>query len=132
MILHLKAAEAKDVPNLDMVGKSDPYLTFELTTSPQVWKTKTIQNSLTPKWNQIFHLPITPRMEDVLTISLYDEDEGKKDDFISQKQFTMQELQFGQLTDQWYAFTPGKGVKKGGNVRLIFHLDKHDKDSLVV
>ncbi|KAK8890065.1 Protein Aster-C [Tritrichomonas musculus] len=127
MELHIKAIEAAEVPKMDTCGKSDPYLKFSLSTSSQTWKTKTKKNTNTPVWNEEFHLPITSNMSDELTIKLYDDDDVSKDDIISSMTFPVRNFQVGKVIDQWYSFTPAKGVKNGGKVRLVFHLDKSGK-----
>ena len=124
MELHIKAVEACEIPNMDVGGKSDPYLKFTISTSSQEWKTKKVMNTKTPIWNEEFHIPITSAMTDVLTIQIYDWDKGSKDDLISSRQFTVRDFKVGQVVDQWYQFTPVKSAKAGGKVRLVFHLDK--------
>lgn len=122
MELHIRAVEASEIPNMDVVGKSDPYLKFTLSTSSQKWKTKSKGNAASPVWNEEFHLPITSALNDILEIKLYDEDISK-DDLISTRRFSVSDMQIGQVIDAWYSFRPEEGVKSGGKIRLIFHLD---------
>ncbi|OHS97684.1 C2 domain containing protein [Tritrichomonas foetus] len=129
MILHIKAIEGADIPKMDVAGKSDPYLKFTLSTSSQKWKTKTVNNSLTPVWNEELHLPITSSLKDELTVQLYDDDNVSKDDIISSLKFKVDDFKEGKVTDKWYNFEPAKGVKNGGKVRLVFHLDKSGKEA---
>lgn len=128
MELHIKAIEAADVPKMDTAGKSDPFLTFQLSTSSQKWKTKSKKNTVTPVWNEEFHLPITSSLNDELTVKLYDDDDVSKDDIISSKIFKVREFPVGKVVDQWYSFNPSK-AKSGGKVRLVFHLDKSGKEA---
>lgn len=130
MELHIKAIEAADVPKMDTAGKSDPFLTFQLSTSSQKWKTKAKKNTVTPVWNEEFHLPITSSLNDELTLKLYDDDDVSKDDIISSKVFKVKDLQVGKVIDQWYTFNPSSSkVKTGGKIRLVFHLDKSGKEA---
>lgn len=121
MELHVRCVEAKDVPKMDFIGKSDPYLSLKLSSSNQVWKTSYKKNTYTPNWNQEFHLPLTAGMDDILTVTMYDKD-LIKDDIISHCQIHISELQVGKVTDEWFYMTPEKGVKKGGKVRLFLLL----------
>ena len=123
MYLYVKAIEAKEVPKMDIGSLSDPYLLFKLSTTAQVWKTSYKNNTSSPIWNESFKIPLTPNMSDQLKVELYDQDDISKDDFISSKYFNVKSFQTGVLTDQWYDFDPGKGVKKGGKVRLAFYLE---------
>lgn len=121
MRLHVKAIEANDVPKMDTIGKSDPYLEFRLSTSSQVWKTKYKKNTYKPVWNQQFDLPITTQGDDVLTVTLYDYDTVSKSDKISYLDFPIRDFVEDEITDKWYDFTSTKSSRKGGKVRLAFH-----------
>lgn len=123
MELHIKAIEAAEVPKMGTAGKSDPFLSFQLSTSSQKWKTKTKNNTTTPVWNEEFHLPITSNLSDELTVKLSDDDNVSKDDIISSKTFKVRDFTVGKVIDQWYSFTPSGKAKSGGKVRLLFHLD---------
>lgn len=129
--LHIKAIEANDVPKMDGVGKSDPFLTFELNTTHQKWKTKVIDNTTKPSWNEEFHLPISADLSDVLTITLLDFDDVSKNDLISTKVFKVRDFKLGEVHDEIYNFDPAPKVKKGANVRLVFHLDDWKKEPFV-
>ena len=131
MILHIRAVEAAEVPKMDVCGKSDPYLVFTLSTSSQKWKTKTKKNTVTPVWNEEFHLPITSNMTDELHVEMFDQDDISKDDQISTMNFKVREFPVGKVTDSWYNFQPVKGVKNGGKVRLVFHLDRSGQDAFI-
>lgn len=131
MILHIRAVEACDVPKMDIIGKSDPYLKFKISTSSQVWKTKVKKNTHVPVWNEEFHLPITSGMSDQLHIELFDKDDISKDDIISTQDFDVKSFPIGKIIEQWYDFSPAKGVKKGGRVRLVFHLTKSGHDAFI-
>lgn len=136
MYLHIKAVEAKDVPKMDIIGKSDPFLKFTLNTSSQEYRTKTIKNTLTPQWHEDIHIPITSNMNDLLHIGLYDEDKFSKNDLISTRDFPVSEFRVGEIKDTWYDFSPiPKLAKKsisGGKVRLIFHLANSGDEPFVV
>lgn len=124
MILHIRAVEACEVPKMDVIGKSDPYLIFKINTSSQSWKTKHKNNTDKPVWNEEFHIPITSGMSDELLVEMYDKDDISKDDLISTMTYKVNTFPVGKVTDQWYNYSPAKGVKHGGRVRLMFHLDR--------
>ena len=108
---------------MDFIGQSDPYLVLKLSSSNQLWTTKYQKNTNTPIWNQDFNLPITTTMNEILTVTMYDKDPGR-DDIISHCQIQVNKLPYGKVTDGWFKMTPEKGVKTGGEVRLILHLAK--------
>lgn len=127
MFLYVKAVEASDIPKMDVIGKSDPYLIFKLSTTSQEWQTSYKLNTHKPIWNESFMIPLTSNMRDELKVELFDKDDVSKDDFISSKTFDVKSLPVGQIIDEWYNFTPGKDVKKGGKVRLLFFVGGPNK-----
>ena len=52
--LNVTVKEARNVPGLDLTGKSDPYLKLKL--EEQEFKTKVKKRNLNPKWDQSFDL----------------------------------------------------------------------------
>ncbi|OHS96572.1 hypothetical protein TRFO_37252 [Tritrichomonas foetus] len=67
-------------------------------------------------------------MNEELTVSLYDKDDVSKDDLISTQKWKVSDFKIGKVKDAWHNFTPTKGVKVGGKVRLVFHFDKSGKE----
>lgn len=132
MILHIRAVEATGVPNMDIIGLSDPYLKFELSTSSQHWKTKWIRNTTNPKWNDEFHLNITSLLNDELNISLWDKDDISSDDLISTINLKVRnEFPLGKVFDKWYSMRPAKNVYEGGKIHIIAHLSKFGVEPFV-
>lgn len=60
----------KDVPDI--------YCIIKYGSSPTAWRTKTIDNSLTPKWNESNTYPFLNHSQ-ILHIEVYDEDSGRRD-----------------------------------------------------
>jgi len=79
-ILMINLKEAHNLVVADIIT-SDPYAVFQV--GPQKVKSKVIQNSLNPVWNQTLQLCI-PSLDSELLCSLYDEDLGGKDDFMGE------------------------------------------------
>ena len=132
MILHIRAVEATGVPNMDIIGLSDPYLKFELSTSSQHWKTKWIKNTKNPKWNDEFHLNITSLLNDELNISLWDKDDISSDDLISTINLSVRnEFPLGKVFDKWYSMHPAKNVNEGGKIHIVAHLSKFGKEPFI-
>ena len=124
MQLHIRVVEAAQVPSMDVVGKSDPYCVLKLSTSNQEWKTTVKDNTLMPIWNEIFSLPVSSSMNDILTVMLYDKDNVSSDDLISTIDIPVNGLTPGKVLDKWYKMNPAKGNKTGGQLRLVLHLDR--------
>ena len=56
-ILKLTVVEAKDIPRMDKMGKSDPFLEI-FTDTKRVLKTSTKKNTLSPQWNETHYLMV--------------------------------------------------------------------------
>lgn len=53
--LSITIVKANDLKNMEMIGKSDPYVVLYIRPVVKV-KTKTVENNLNPVWNQTFEL----------------------------------------------------------------------------
>ena len=120
MQLHVRVVEATNIAKMDLV-KSDPYCIVSVPESNSTQRTRVIQNSLTPKWNEVFHFSISNPSSATLHIEMKDED-VIKDDKMATLSIQVCSLPPGQVVDQWYNMTPASGVKKGGNLHLVLHL----------
>ncbi|KAH0785729.1 C2 domain containing protein [Histomonas meleagridis] len=121
--LNIRIIEATDVPSMDPNGKSDPYCKIKLLhRKEKPLKTRIIKKTLTPVWYQDFHIEIKSLRTDVVKISLIDYDAIGSDDKIGYIEIPVSTLEYGHIIDQWFNFTPYKGVKKGGIVHMILHL----------
>jgi hypothetical protein len=56
----------------------DVYCKIRFGSSPKVWRTDTVRNSITPAWNEISDYPLTDHGQ-IISIEAYDEDTGKRD-----------------------------------------------------
>ena len=129
MILHLKVVEAVDIPKMDIISKSDPYCIVSLSNSVNRQRTKTIDNTDHPVWNQEFHFPIKHNSNNTpvsISITVYDEDTFSKDDIISSIEIPVNDYLVGRVYDEWYSLYPAKKVKKGGRIHLVVHVAPKD------
>jgi Ca2+-dependent lipid-binding protein len=116
--LHLRLVEARDVPKMDLFGLSDPYCTIQVSNSRQIYRTKIIDNTKTPVWNDDFRLSITNLETDFFQIVMKDSDDASDDDLISKTNMTVASLGIGKLFDQWIKMQSlTKDV--GGDVHLM-------------
>lgn len=54
-LLKVTIVKANDLKNMELIGKSDPYVTVHIRPLFKV-KTKVVNNNLNPTWNQTFDL----------------------------------------------------------------------------
>jgi len=121
MQLHVRVIEAKGIAKMDFFSKSDPYCILKMSSGCQNQRTRVIQNSQLPRWNEDFHFNIQSPATDYLQIMMYDEDVGK-DEAMARITIQIASLPIGSVVDQWYDMVPAHGVKKGGRIHLITHV----------
>ena len=80
LIMHIYAIEAINIPKTDMASKSDPYLLFKFEGDKIGIKSKALENTLTPQWNELIDLIITNENENLI-VEIWDKN-VKKDKFI--------------------------------------------------
>ncbi|KAI8975730.1 hypothetical protein BDF20DRAFT_977296 [Mycotypha africana] len=68
----IKFVRAENLPPADKNGLSDPYIVLEIDGKPIV-RTKTVYETLNPRWDQVFDIWLTNETVDVLAL-VYDED----------------------------------------------------------
>ena len=97
-----------DLVNQDMLGKSDPYVKLKF--RGQEFKSKTVNNSLTPEWNFSTDLLISEVYDSEIIIEVFDEDYGQ-DNFEGTLSLSLSEtLNKPKEDGEWYNLT---GCKQG-------------------
>lgn len=96
----------KDVGIMGM-GKSDPYCILHL--GAQKFQTKTINNTVNPKWDFCCEFLTDEIRGQELDIELYDLDDGPgKDDFLGRANLDVQEIWKGGELDLWVPLSDAK------------------------
>ncbi|KAM9333487.1 extended synaptotagmin-2-B isoform 3-T3 [Pholidichthys leucotaenia] len=104
-VLRIHFLEAQDLEGKDkflgglIKGKSDPYGILQIGT--QLFQSKTIKESLHPKWNEVYEALVYEHSGQHLEIELFDEDPDK-DDFLGSLMIDMTELYKEQKVDEWF------------------------------
>jgi hypothetical protein len=68
----VKVVRAENLPPADNNGLSDPYIVLEIDGKP-IARTKTVYETLNPRWDQVFDIYLTDETVDVLAL-VYDAD----------------------------------------------------------
>lgn len=71
--LHIKVISARNLPDTDIIGKSDPFVSL-YTRQTRIVKTSVIKNNLNPVWNEEFDLLVEETDAQPLHIEVYDLD----------------------------------------------------------
>ena len=119
--LHVRLIEARGLPKMDTISKTDPYCLLYSTQSPKKQRSRTRSNTHTPVWNENFHFDVFNPAQDQLFIDLFDEDVFFDDPF-ARFSLSMSTLQLGKIVDMWYDLLPVKRIKKAGKIHLLLHL----------
>jgi hypothetical protein len=124
MKVNLKIIEAKNIPIVDIDGTCDGYCKIKF--GQHSAQTRTIDNSLTPRWRQDFFFDILDIQQDFLFIQLYDHDNIGKDDLIADLEIQTKKLNPGIIINKWYTMNP---IIKGKTpeIHLLIHIGR-EKD----
>jgi Ca2+-dependent lipid-binding protein len=128
LVLHINLIEATDVPSLDIIGKSDPFCVVQLSSSPQIFRTKVVDNTKHPVWNQTFSIHTKHVESDALYVQMRDDDDSSNDDQISKTKIALSTLNPGAVTDLWVEMTPISG-KSGGKLHIQLVLLPEGKEA---
>ncbi|XP_028664129.2 extended synaptotagmin-2-A-like isoform X1 [Erpetoichthys calabaricus] len=105
VILRIHLLEAQDLIAKDNLmrglikGKSDPYAKIQV--ANQYFKSRVIDNNLSPKWNEVYEATIYDVEDENLEIDIFDKDLNK-DDFIGRMSISLEEIKERKVIDQWF------------------------------
>ncbi|XP_044102872.1 extended synaptotagmin-2 isoform X3 [Neovison vison] len=105
-VLRIHFIEAQDLQGKDtylkglVKGKSDPYGVIRV--GNQIFQSKVIKESLSPKWNEVYEALVYEHPGQELEIELFDEDPDK-DDFLGSLMIDLIEVEKERLLDEWFA-----------------------------
>ncbi|CAN1236643.1 Calcium-dependent lipid-binding protein [Linum grandiflorum] len=74
--LTVTVVKANDLKNMEMIGKSDPYVALHIRPVFKV-KTHTVENNLNPVWNQTFELIAEDKETQSIIFEVFDKDIGQ-------------------------------------------------------
>ncbi|XP_048779996.1 extended synaptotagmin-2-like isoform X3 [Ostrea edulis] len=119
-VLRIHMMEARNLVSADLAfvgkGKSDPYAVLKF--GPEKFKTKVINNTVNPAWNEVFETVIDCKDAQVIELEIRDEDPGSKDDKIGTASIDISSTAASGTVDCWL---PLENVKKGDvHVKLVW------------
>jgi len=117
--LHLRIVEARDIPKMDTIGKTDAYCIISISEkNPQ--KTRVENNTMTPRWNEDFHFDVTNPQSDEIHLLMRDKDVIKDDD-IGTWGMPLRYVPFNQVCDQWVTLKARPKVANPGRLHIVTH-----------
>ena len=130
--LYVCVIEASDLPKMDVIGKADPYCEVKMrypneskrkNRSSKVAKTKRLNNTDHPKWNEHFVYDIKSIPKDHIKIVIKDHDKLSQDDSIAFVKIPIADLQDGKMVDKWYNMELFNGLSGNPKIHLTLRLD---------
>jgi hypothetical protein len=122
MKLTLQVVEACGLSHLNQHDNIYPYCLIQLSKSSQIQRTKPMDRTTRPVWNAEFTFDVR-RKRDSLKIFVKDCSKGRSHSVLATVTLGLQDFEPGATVDQWFRLTPVKGVKGGGQIHLVLHLD---------
>ncbi|XP_077178892.1 cytosolic phospholipase A2 epsilon-like isoform X1 [Paroedura picta] len=82
-LLTVRVIRAKNIRRADTLSHTDCYLNLWLPTASSVqFRTKAVDNSKDPVWNETFHFMVQSKVKNTLELSIHDADNISKDDHL--------------------------------------------------
>ncbi|KAL5985684.1 hypothetical protein ACLOJK_027670 [Asimina triloba] len=73
-VLSVTVLSAEDLPGTDLMGKADPFVVIRMKKTETKNKTRVVNDSLNPAWNQTFDFVVEDGTHDMLILEVYDHD----------------------------------------------------------
>jgi hypothetical protein len=131
MKLTLRVLEACGLAHLNQHDNIYPYCLIQLTRSSQIQRTKVIDRTTNPVWNAEFAFNVR-HQRDSLKIFVKDCSKFRSHSLLATVTLGMKNYKPGATIDQWFALTPVKGVKMGGQIHLTLHLEPATQSGLPI
>ncbi|XP_031476088.1 calcium-dependent lipid-binding protein-like [Nymphaea colorata] len=130
--LQITVAKANDLKNMEMIGKSDPYVVLYIRPLFKI-KTKVVDNNLNPVWDETFELIVEDKETQTVIFEVFDEDIGQ-DKRLGVAKLPLNELVAEKAIDRELRLLPAldmlkiKDKKDRGTltIKVLYH--QFDKD----
>ncbi|KAL3838580.1 hypothetical protein ACJIZ3_023171 [Penstemon smallii] len=114
-VLSVTVISGEDLPATDLMGKSDPFVILTMKKSEQKNKTRVLNDTLNPVWNQTFDFVVEDGLRELLILEVYDHDTFGKDKMGRCTMTLTRAILEGEFTDTFHI----DGTKSG---KLSLHL----------
>lgn len=122
--LEVKLVQAKELTNKDIIGKSDPFaVLYVRPLRDRMKKSRTINNQLSPVWNEHFEFVIEDASTQHLTIKIYDDEGLQAAELLGCAQVQLSELQPGKVKDVWLKLVKDLDIQRDNKHRGEVHLE---------
>ena len=133
-IVYFTLIEAKDIPKMDVMGKSDPYCLISIhhpgerrkrNRKSKPFKSKRFTNTEHAKWNENYVFEAIDTEQDYIKVILKDHDTISKDDKIGTLKIPISliELKNGTTIEKWVEMNPAKGITGKAKLHYTIRVD---------
>ncbi|KAF2619374.1 hypothetical protein F2Q68_00038348 [Brassica cretica] len=109
-VLSVTVISAEEIPIQDMMGKADPYVVLSMKKSGARSKTRVVNDSLNPVWNQTFDFVVEDGLHDMLVLEVWDHDTFGKD-YIGRCILTLTRVIMEEEYKDWFPLDESKAGK---------------------
>ena len=120
--INLHLIKASNLPFADSNGLSDPYCVFSILNTKISKKSRRIDKSLNPEWDDYFSIPIQSLNSDVLRIEVIDWDKIGKHKKLCKKDFIIKDYNPGSVYHSTYTLIPFYGYWNDSTIELSFQI----------
>ncbi|XP_053239516.1 cytosolic phospholipase A2 epsilon-like [Podarcis raffonei] len=108
-LLTVRVIRMRNLRQADILSQSDSYVTLWLPTSScEKVRTKTVNNSKNPVWNETFYYRIQNQVKNLLEMSVFDEDLFTPDELLFTISFDVARLPLGERVLMYFKSEPQK------------------------
>ena len=120
--LNIHIIKATNLPSADSNGLSDPYCLFKILNRDISVKSRRIDKTLNPIWDDYINIPIISLNSDIIRLEITDWDRVGKDDKLCMKDFTLKEYIPGKTYHDTFSLIPLAGNPGGSKVELSLYI----------
>jgi hypothetical protein len=120
--INIHLIKATKLPSADSNGLSDPYCLFKILNRDISVKSRRIDKTLNPIWDDYINIPIKSLNSDIIRLEINDWDRVGKDDKLCMRDFPINELIPGKIYHETYSLIPLAGNPGGSTVELSIQL----------
>ena len=115
--IFIEAIGAEDIPAIRKTAP-DTYLVISVGSAVNSQKTKVFERSNRPAWNHQFSFILPSVFDTNIKCILFDYDDFRKDDSISELILSSNDFEYGQVYEKVYDMKSTRGLAKGGRLHL--------------
>ena len=120
--VNIHLIKATKLPSADSNGLSDPYCLFKILNRDISIKSRRIDKTLNPEWDDYLNIPIKSLNSDIIRLEVLDWDRLGKDDKLCMRDFRLRDYIPGKIYHETFSLIPLAGNPGGSSIELSFQI----------